>query len=121
MALVHFSKQSLANALTPPCFLCLAPPAVCSWACDLVGGGVARRGVRLQRIGKRVSMVRSVVREVAGLMPYEKRILDMIKVGTLVRTVLSFCDPSYGRRRCPLCSLYDKSSCIQAKTRSIHH
>jgi Ribosomal protein L36e len=33
-----------------------------------------------QRLGKRVSLVRQVVREVAGLMPYEKRILDMIKV-----------------------------------------
>eukprot|EP00178_Gracilaria_changii_P017700 TRINITY_DN5047_c0_g1_i1.p3 TRINITY_DN5047_c0_g1~~TRINITY_DN5047_c0_g1_i1.p3 ORF type:complete len:116 (+),score=19.83 TRINITY_DN5047_c0_g1_i1:36-350(+) len=33
------------------------------------------------RIGKRVQMVRDVVREVAGLMPYEKRILDMIKTG----------------------------------------
>jgi hypothetical protein len=36
----------------------------------------------LQRLGKRVSLVRQVVREVAGLMPYEKRILDMIKVQT---------------------------------------
>lgn len=35
----------------------------------------------LQRLGTRVKMVREIVREVAGLMPYEKRILDMIKTG----------------------------------------
>eukprot|EP01083_Nonionella_stella_P240404 840433_1 len=31
--------------------------------------------------GKRVKLIRSLVREVAGLSPYERRILDMIKTG----------------------------------------
>jgi hypothetical protein len=35
----------------------------------------------MQRLTKRVKLVREVVREMAGLTPYEKRILDMIKVG----------------------------------------
>ena len=35
----------------------------------------------LQRISKRVSLARSIAREVAGLAPYERRILDMIKTG----------------------------------------
>lgn len=34
-----------------------------------------------QALGKRVSLVRDIVREVAGLAPYERRILDMIKTG----------------------------------------
>jgi len=37
-----------------------------------------------RRVGaksKRVGLVRSIVREVAGLSPYERRILDMIKIG----------------------------------------
>ena len=33
------------------------------------------------RCGKKVKMVRELIREVAGLMPYEKRVLDMIKTG----------------------------------------
>ena len=34
-----------------------------------------------QRISKRVSLARSIAREVTGLAPYERRILDMIKTG----------------------------------------
>ncbi|CCI48891.1 unnamed protein product [Albugo candida] len=33
------------------------------------------------RCGKKTKLVRQIVREVVGLMPYEKRILDMIKSG----------------------------------------
>ena len=35
----------------------------------------------LQTKGKRVSLCREIAREVAGLAPYERRILDMIKTG----------------------------------------
>jgi len=35
----------------------------------------------LQALGKRVSLCRQIAREVCGLSPYERRILDMIKTG----------------------------------------
>ncbi len=34
-----------------------------------------------QRLGKRTALCREIAREVAGLSPYERRILDMIKTG----------------------------------------
>lgn len=35
----------------------------------------------LQRAGKRIKFVREIVREVAGLAPYEKRLTELLKVG----------------------------------------
>lgn len=35
----------------------------------------------MQRIGKRTRIVREVVRDVAGLAPYERRVSELLKVG----------------------------------------
>mmetsp|Transcript_29235 Transcript_29235/g.41840 ORF Transcript_29235/g.41840 Transcript_29235/m.41840 type:complete len:109 (-) Transcript_29235:632-958(-) len=42
---------------------------------------VPRPSHRKGALGKRVALVKDIVREVAGLAPYERRILDMIKTG----------------------------------------
>ncbi|GMH96878.1 hypothetical protein TrVE_jg7601 [Triparma verrucosa] len=41
----------------------------------------ARPASRKGRLGKRVKLCREIAREVVGLSPYERRILDMIKTG----------------------------------------
>uniref|UniRef100_A0A7S2ICR1 60S ribosomal protein L36 n=1 Tax=Helicotheca tamesis TaxID=374047 RepID=A0A7S2ICR1_9STRA len=41
----------------------------------------AKPSYRKGALGKRVSLCREIAREVAGLSPYERRILDMIKTG----------------------------------------
>eukprot|EP00245_Coleochaete_scutata_P006430 TRINITY_DN20871_c0_g1_i1.p2 TRINITY_DN20871_c0_g1~~TRINITY_DN20871_c0_g1_i1.p2 ORF type:complete len:108 (+),score=33.12 TRINITY_DN20871_c0_g1_i1:61-384(+) len=42
---------------------------------------VARPGARKGKLGKRVSAVRKLIREVVGFAPYEKRITELLKVG----------------------------------------
>eukprot|EP01083_Nonionella_stella_P028975 79870_1 len=41
----------------------------------------AKPSYRKGALGKRTSLCRSIAREVCGLCPYERRILDMIKTG----------------------------------------
>ena len=42
---------------------------------------LTRHAKKKQKIGKRTALCREIAREVAGLAPYERRILDMIKTG----------------------------------------
>lgn len=44
-------------------------------------------------------MVREVVREVCGLQPYEKRILEMIKSGASDKKMYKFCKMRLGTHR----------------------
>jgi hypothetical protein len=49
----------------------------------------------VQRLSKRVKFVREIVREVAGLAPYEKRVTELLKVGKDKRA-LKLCKKKVG-------------------------
>lgn len=50
-----------------------------------------RKGI----LGKRVAFVRSLIREVVGFAPYEKRALELLRIGKDKRT-LKFCKKRLG-------------------------
>merc|ERR1712045_585451 len=52
-------------------------------------------------LGKRVSLCRSIAREVCGLSPYERRILDMIKTGgsSADKRIFKFAKKRLGRHK----------------------
>jgi len=62
---------------------------------------VTSRDTSSQKLGKRVKMIRELVRDVAGSAPYEKRLMELLKVGRdkralklakrKVRRLLGFC------------------------------
>ena len=48
---------------------------------DKIGNKAQKPSRRKGTLGKRVAVVREVIREVVGLAPYEKRLLDILKTG----------------------------------------
>lgn len=69
---------------------------------------------RLQRASKRVKFVRSIIAEVAGQAPYEKRCMELLKVGKDKRA-LKLCKRKLGthlrakRKREEMASLLRKT------------
>merc|ERR1712023_517631 len=48
---------------------------------DKIGNKAQKPSRRKGTLGKRVAVVREVIREVVGLAPYEKRLLEILKTG----------------------------------------
>ena len=60
----------------------LSSTAVCGACCGFVALLYTASASNLQGIGERTKLVRGIVREVAGWAPYEKRIMEILKVRT---------------------------------------
>ena len=54
---------------------------ICALLLLIIAGIISECGLWLQRASKRVKFVREIVREVAGLAPYERRCTELLKVG----------------------------------------
>eukprot|EP00745_Piridium_sociabile_P045681 TRINITY_DN99398_c0_g1_i1.p1 TRINITY_DN99398_c0_g1~~TRINITY_DN99398_c0_g1_i1.p1 ORF type:complete len:120 (-),score=18.18 TRINITY_DN99398_c0_g1_i1:225-584(-) len=60
-----------------------------------------RPSQRKGKAGKRVALVREIVREVAGFAPYERRMMELIKIGTgaSLKRALKFSKKRLGTHR----------------------
>ncbi|KAL3764144.1 hypothetical protein ACHAWU_003956 [Discostella pseudostelligera] len=80
---------------------------------------VARPSRSKGKLGKRTALCREIAREVAGLAPYERRILDMIKTGgsSADKRVYKFAKRRLGSHRRALAKREDIKS-INSKLRA---
>lgn len=73
-------QQRAALAASPAARHCLAPPLACRPASPPPPCRPPPCCLLCSRLSKRVKLVRDIVREVAGQAPYEKRIMELLKV-----------------------------------------